>query len=124
MRNPTLLLLALLVTPGCFLSNSSRHRELSTDGLAALQPGATTAREAVGLLGAPVEVVQLGRRTAYRYDYAKEKQAALFLILLGLRGVDSTEDRAWLFFDEADVLTHFGTTFEAEEVEYVLPLFD
>lgn len=117
---PLLLLVAL--TPGCFLGRTARHRPLPADALAQLQPGVTHASDVLQTLGAPTEVVQLGRRSAYRYDYGVEKSAGLFLLVFALSGTDATEDRAWLFFDEHDVLTHSGTTLQADDARYALPL--
>lgn len=116
------LLLVVLITPGCFLSRTSTHRPLDLEGMAALDPGTTTARQAVELLGAPNEVVQLGRRSAYRYDHGVDKSAGLFLFVVALRGVDSVEDRTWLFFDENETLTHMGSTLQADEARYVIPV--
>ena len=120
MRNLLILLVPLLFS-GCVLSESRQHSPLSPDQIAALQPGTHTAADVVGLLGAPSEVVQLGKRSAYRYDHAIEKQAGLFLMVIALRRVDAQQDRAWLFFDENIVLTHVGATFEAGQAEYSLP---
>ena len=118
------LLLVLAVLPGCFVSRSTRHRPLDTEKIASLEPGTTTAEQAVAVLGGPNEVVQLGLRSAYRYDHGVEKMAGLFLLVVGFRGVDSTEDRTWLFFDEQGVLSHMGSTLEAEDARYVLPVFN
>lgn len=115
--------LALSLLPGCFFSRSVQNRALSDEQIAQLVPGRTTASEVVALLGAPNEVVQLGLRTAYRYDHTKEKQAALFLLIIAFRGVDQQQDRAWLFFDENDVLTHVGVTFDADTPTYSFPPF-
>lgn len=125
MRIPTLtLLLLLLAGPGCFLNKSQRHSPLSAWAIAALEPGVSTARDVVEALGAPNEVVQLGRRSAYRYDHSVEKQEGLFLLVIALRGIDAQEDRAWFFFDEQDVLTHAGATLSANTAEYRMPILD
>jgi len=115
------LLLALLVLPGCFLSRSVQNRSLDPEQFEQLTPGRSTAADVVAILGAPNEVVQLGRRSAYRYDHTMQKQAALFLVVVAFRGVDSQQDRAWVFFDENDVLTHVGTTFDADTPTYSVP---
>ena len=60
-RSPLLLALLLPLT-GCLIDRSTTNEPLAADVVAALEPGRTTAREAVERLGAPVEVVQLGRR--------------------------------------------------------------
>jgi hypothetical protein len=72
-------------------------------------------------MGAPAEVVQLGRRTAWRYEYKVEKQAAVLVLVLGLRGMDIQSDRVWVFFDEEQKLTHVGSSFASEQASYALP---
>ena len=120
MRFPLPLLLLPLLA-GCVVSKSVSHAPLDADALASIEPGTTTAHEVMLLLGAPNEVVQLGRRSAYRYDHSIEKQAALFLIVFGVRGVDTQQDRAWIFFDESGLVTHAGSTLEAADADYDLP---
>ena len=117
-------LLPLVFLPllsACLMSESHRHTPLSSAALATLEPGVSSAGDVVEALGAPNEVVQIGKRSAYRYDHSVEKQAGLFLILVALRRVDTQQDRAWLFFDEAGVLTHVGATFDSNLAEYSLP---
>ena len=75
----------------------------------------------VAALGAPNEVVQLGRRSAYRYEHTQRKLTGMYLIAVFLINEDNQSDRTWVFFDENDHLTHMGTTLQAEEVEYALP---
>lgn len=120
-RAPLLALCMWFACSGCYVSRSAINPPLDPARFSRLQPGVTTAKEAVALLGAPSEVVQLGRRSAYRYEHVVTKQSGIFLIVLVVVGTDAQADRAWLFFDESDVLTHFGTTFEAVETEYGLP---
>ncbi|HPF14280.1 MAG: outer membrane protein assembly factor BamE [Planctomycetes bacterium] len=112
---------ALLGLSGCFLSRSDVNEPIPRDAVQALKPGETTAGQVTQALGAPVEVVQLGRRSAYRYEYERIKMTGFFAILVGLRGVDQRSDRVWVFFDENDVLTHVGSTFEGDRAEYELP---
>jgi hypothetical protein len=78
----------------------------------------------VNALGAPTEVVQLGRRSAYRYDASVSKQVGLFLFVIALHGRDTQEDRAWFFFDENDLLTHRAATLAAGDAEFSLPVVD
>ena len=44
--------------------------------------------------------------------------------MLGLYNQDTRADRAWLFFDENQLLTHLGSTLEGEEPEYAMPWQD
>lgn len=115
------LLLALL--PGCFLSRSRANPPIAPEQVAAIEPGVSTADDVARLLGAPNEVVQLGRRSAWKYEHLVEKQSAAFLVVLGLRGVDTQADRVWVFYDEDDRVLHVGSMFEAGEAEYDVPVF-
>ena len=119
--NKILILLTVVLLPGCFISRSTVDRPLDAALVSALVPGETTADEVASLMGAPAEVVQLGRRTAWRYEYKVQKQAAAFLFVLGLRGMDTQSDRVWVFFDEEQKLTHVGSSFASSEASYALP---
>ena len=118
---PVALLLSLL--PGCFFSRSRSNPPISPEQVAEIAPGVSTADDVVRILGAPNEVVQLGRRSAWKYEHLVEKQVAAFLVLLGLRGVDTQADRVWVFYDEEDRVIHVGSTLEAHEAEYDVPVF-
>ncbi len=118
---PLLLLVVLCLTPGCFLSRTYVNEPLTTEQLNSLQPGQSSARDVVEALGAPDEVVQLGRRSAYRYEHSQRKLAGFFLVVLGFANQDTQADRTWVFFDENDVLSHVGTTLQAKDAEYAMP---
>ena len=118
----TLLAVGLLAAlTGCLIERSTVNEPLEVELVTQLEPGSTTASEAVALLGAPSEVVQLGRRSAYRYQFETSKRAALYLLVVNLMGNDSRADRVWLFFGEDDVLTHVAGTFESDDARYTLP---
>ncbi len=118
-----LLLLSWLLLPGCFLSRSRSNPPIAPSAVDQIVPGTSTADDVTGWLGAPTEIVQLGRRSAWKYEHTVEKQSAAFLVLLGLRGVDTQADRVWLFFDEHGTVLHVGKTFQAEQAEYDVPIF-
>lgn len=119
-----LLALPLLLAPACFISRDTVNVPLIQERIAEFAPGKTTAGEVTAALGAPHEVVQLGKRTAYRYDYTTSKRAGFTLIVVTFINADTRQDRAWLFFDEADVLTHVGSSLEADGAEYAMPWQD
>jgi len=119
-----LLPLLWLGTTSCYFGRATVNEPLERAALAKLQPGTTTARQAVELLGAPADVVQLGRRSAYRYDHSVQKEAALWFLVVALLNTDMRQDRAWLFFDEHDVLTHVGTTLSSHRPQYAFPWED
>jgi hypothetical protein len=114
----------LLLLPACAIARQETNGPIDAAAVATLVPGATTAREVVEKLGAPTEVVQLGRRTAYRYDASTTKSAGLILILFNMVAQDTRSDRVWVFFDEHDVLSHYGATFAVHRTQYALPWED
>src|SRR5690606_17221109 len=91
--------LLVLMSSGCAFFRSNRNDPFAPELVAQLEPGTTTAREAVALLGGPAQVVQLGDRSAYRYDHQITKGTGLLLLVLNFGHVDTREDRLWLFFD-------------------------
>ena len=119
-----LLVWLLTLAPACAFARSSENKPLEAGALRALQPGTTTAREVVELLGAPIDVVQLGKRSAYLYRFTSTKRAVLFLVVLNLYNQDLRSDRAWVFFDENQVLTHVGVTLEGDQPRYAMPWQD
>ncbi len=121
-RGAAAAILALSVQ-SCVVSRSVTNPAIPAESVAQILPGQSTADDVARLLGAPNEVVQLGRKTAWRYEHTVEKQSGLFLVLLGLRGVDTQADRVWVFFDEEDNVSHIGSLLQAAEAEYDLPVF-
>jgi hypothetical protein len=75
-------------------------------------------------MGAPNEVVQLGRRSAWRYDHSNGKVAGLTLFVVTFVNRDTRTDRVWFFFDEQDRLSHMGSSFEAADADWAMPWQD
>jgi hypothetical protein len=120
----TLALLCALAAPACFISRTAVNVPLKRGSIEQLVPGQTTAVEAVALLGAPSEVIQLGNRSAYRYDASVQKRAGFSIIVLSFLNEDTRADRLWLFFDAKDVLTHAGSTLQSADPRYAMPWQD
>jgi hypothetical protein len=124
-RSSALLLLSFsLLLFGCGIARQDTNEPLDPLLVRSLVPGKTTARQVVEQLGAPTEVVQLGRRTAYRYDCNTQKSTVLFLLVVNFGNQDSRSDRVWVFFDENDVLTHHGSWWGTHRTQYSLPWED
>jgi outer membrane protein assembly factor BamE (lipoprotein component of BamABCDE complex) len=111
----------VVVLPDCFMSRTLVNEPIEPATVSQLAPGTTTADEVLTLLGAPSEVVQLGKRSAWRYDHIVSKTSGLWLIVFNAVNVDSQADRVWLFFDENEVLKHAGSTLKAHTAEYSFP---
>jgi hypothetical protein len=123
---PTRLFLAALLAllPACVMAQTRVNEPLDASAIATLRPGTTTAGEVVERLGAPVDVVQLGKRSAYRYEFTSTKRAGLLLVIVNVGNEDTRADRAWLFFDEDQVLSHVGASLEGRDTEYAMPWED
>ena len=113
-----------LLLGACGIARMETNEPLDATLVRTLQPGVTTAREVVEKLGAPTEVVQLGRRSAYRYVASSAKSAGLILLVFNMFAQDMRTDRLWVFFDEKDLLTHFGATYGVHRTQYALPWED
>lgn len=120
---PVLALAGFLAT-SCAIGRQDVNEPLDARIVRSFIPGTTTAREVVERLGAPTEVVQLGRRTAYRYDGTTTKSAVLFLLVFNFANQDTRSDRVWVFFDEKDVLTHCGSWYGTHRTQYAMPWED
>lgn len=119
---PTFLaaLLLLPLAQGCFMTRDTVNQPLREERIAELSPGMTS-EQVLALLGAPMEVVQLGRRSAWRYDHQVTKRTGLFVVVATALNTDAQEDRLWLFFNELDTLAAYGATLQADEAKWRLP---
>ena len=109
-------ILALLLA-GCAFGRSAENVPLDPVSIEKLKPGKTTSKEVVELMGAPVDVVQLGFKSAYVYRHTYEKSTAVILVVANAFRQDHRQDRLWVFFDEKGVLTHYGATLEARDTK-------
>lgn len=107
-----------VILPSCAFARQEINDPVDAAAFAELQPGTSTAEDAVRLLGAPTDVVQLGRRSAYRWDAQTTKSAITFLLVFNMANQDTRQDRVWLFFDENGQLTHKGGTFSMHRAQY------
>lgn len=118
------LVCAALIVPtlsACFLSRNTVNVPLRTKQAATLTAGRSTQADVLAALGAPNEVIQLGFRSAWRYDHTLEKRAGLSLLVVTLINSDVQQDRMWMFFDEQGVLACAGATSDADKAVYELP---
>ena len=120
LRKPPVLMLCLSLT-ACGIGRMESNDPIDAEAVRSLTPWRTTAKEVVEKLGAPTEVVQLGKRSAYRYDASSAKSAGLVLVVFNMFAQDMRTDRVWAFFDENEVLTHVGSTFGTHRTQYALP---
>lgn len=116
-----MVLLAGLSLTGCFISRDRTNEPLDKSLIDSLVVGTSTATDVAQTLGAPAEVIQLGKRSAWRYDFTEMKRSGFTIIIVSFLNEDRRSDRCWLFFDADDVLRHVGTTLDAKDTEYAMP---
>jgi hypothetical protein len=86
-----------------------------------VQPGKTTAGDLTRLFGPPNKVVKLSNGNAYMYERSTEKTTGLWLIVVTFANWDTQHDRIVFFVNPQDVMTHYGSSFNAESASYGLP---
>ncbi len=114
----------LLCAAGCAFGRQATNEPIDPTLMQQLTPGRTTAGDVATLLGAPVEVRQLGRRAAWLYEASTTKSTVTFMLIVNLVNQDTRSDRLWLFFDENDVLLHWGGHFAGHRPQYSFPWED
>lgn len=119
-----LALVAPLLFASCFIQRDRVNTRIDPAAYQTLKPGESTADDVLAALGAPMDVVQIGRRSAWRYDFTETKDTAFFAVVVLLSHSDTVQDRVWVFFDESGLLTHAGATMEGGDAEYKLPWSD
>ncbi len=113
-----------LLASSCILYRNDKNEPLDGAAIEGLANGSTTAQQALDLLGAPNDVIQLGNRSAWYYEFSKSKTAGIWLLLVVISGTDTRTDRLWLFFDENGILRHHGATLAAGRAGFSLPWSD
>ena len=121
MKASLLSLALLLILPGCFTTRKTINQQLSSEAAAQVAPG-TSAADVVELLGAPTDIVQLGHRSAYLYEFQQTKMTGLLAGVVGFMNSDTRSDRVWIFLGPGgDTVTHVGSSFDANKAENRMP---
>jgi len=122
-RWPGIGLLILMVwLSGCALfGRGKEYRPFDAKALERVKPGETTGTEVTQWFGAPTQVVRLSNGNAYIYARTLSKATGVWLLLVTLVNYDTQHDRIVFFIDKSDVVTHYGSSFEAEKAGYGMP---
>ncbi len=119
--------LSLIITliafiSGCLLLGKNKeYQPFDTSGLDRLTPGRTMASEVTEMFGAPTEVVKLSNGNAYIYKRSLSKGTGLWLVIVSFGNYDTDCDQLVFFFDQNDVLRHYGVSLNAGKASYGLP---
>lgn len=117
-----LILTMITLISGCLLLGKNKeYQPFETSGLDQLTPGRTTASEVTAMLGAPTQVVKLSNGNAYIYKRSLSKGTGLWLVIVSFGNYDKDYDQLVFFFDQDDVLRHYGVSLNARKASYGLP---
>jgi hypothetical protein len=116
------LLIITVWLSGCaVIGRGKDFRPFDEQALTQIKPGQTTAIEVTTLFGAPTQIVRLSNGNAYVYARTLSKATGLWLILFTLVNYDTQHDRIVFFINKSDVVTHYGSSFQAEKAAYGMP---
>ena len=117
-----LVLMIVIFSAGCTLiSKNKEYQGFDPSGLDGLVSGQTTAAEVSRIFGAPSQVVKMSNGNAYIYKRSVAKGTGFWLVLVSFGNYDRQYDRVVFFFDQDDILTHYGASLNAQEASYGLP---
>ena len=117
-----LALLFLFICTGCFAFGTNKeYQPFDAEQLVSIRPGETTAKEITELFGAPTNIVEMSNGNAFIYQRSISKGTFIWLILLSFGNYDNQTDQVVFFFDNQDLLTHYGVSLNADKASYGLP---
>jgi len=124
MKRSIALLSLFLVLPGCFSTRSTVNQQFSPEVAGQIGPG-TPATEVVELLGAPTDIVQLGHRVAYLYEFEQSKMTGFLAAIVGFMNSDTRSDRVWIFLGPGGTeVSHVASSFDADKAKSGMPWSD
>ena len=116
------ILLVVSVCAGCAVFGRGKDfKPFDENSLKQVTTGITSASEVTRLFGPPNKIVKLSNGNAYVYERSVEKVTGLWLVVLTFGNWDTQYDRIAFFINNDDVVTHFGSSFNAETASYAMP---
>ena len=117
-----IVLLILIFVSGCFgFGKNQDYQPLDAGKLEKLVKGQTTATEVGALFGAPSQVVKMSNGNAYIYTHSVAKGTVVWLLLVSLGNYEKQYDQIIFFFDNNNIMTHYGASFDARDSSYGYP---
>ena len=115
-------LLVVFITSGCcVLGKNMEDQKFDASGLDNVAINQTTALEIGQIFGAPSQLVKLSNGNAYIYRRSVAKATAVWLLFVSMGRYDKQYDQIVFFFDNNNILTHYGSSFNVGEASYGLP---
>jgi hypothetical protein len=122
MRDAIVVLSVILLCVSCAMFGKSKeYHGFDASWIKRFTPGTTTAAEVLEVFGAPSHMVKLSNGNAYVYERSVSKGTGIWLILFSFGNYETQYDRVVFFFDNEDILTHYGLSMNAGDSSYGLP---
>jgi hypothetical protein len=110
------------ICTGCAVFGRGKDfKPFDENSLKLVTVGKTNASEVTQLFGPPTKIVKLSNGNAYVYERSIQKATGLWLVVLTFANWDKQYDRIAFFINKDDVITHFGSSFDAETATYAMP---
>jgi len=121
-RDAGVVLGLMLLCAGCAMfAKTKEYHDFDARWLEQFSPGTTTSAQVVALFGAPTRMVELSNGNAYVYERSVSKGTGIWLLLLSFGNYETQYDRAAFFFDNQNILTHYGVSMNTGDSSYGLP---
>ncbi|MBW1612646.1 MAG: hypothetical protein JRF08_05460 [Deltaproteobacteria bacterium] len=121
-REPLFVLLLVFFLQSCagWATNRDYH-PFDASKLARLTQGKSTVAQVTEMLGAPSRIVKLSNGNAYIYRRSLSKGTGIWLLIVSFGNYDKHYDQIVIFFDNKNIMTHYGITLDANKAAYGLP---
>lgn len=122
LRCAVIVLIIISLCSGCALFGKNKEfQPFDVSALNTVAPGTSTATDITELFGAPTEVVKMSNGNAYIYKRSIAKGTGVWLILVSFGNFERQHDQIVFFFNNQDILTHYGKSLHAENASYGFP---
>jgi len=122
LRDAIVILSMISVCVSCAMFGKSKeYHGFDASWLERFTPGTTTAAEVLEVFGAPSHMVKLSNGNAYVYERSVSKGTGIWLVVLSFGNYETQYDRIVFFFDNEDILTHYGLSMNAGDSSYGFP---
>jgi len=121
-RLAALVVAITILGSGCLMIGKNKeYQPINSDELEKIVPGKTTAARVLEIVGAPSQIVKMSNGNAYIYKRSLAKATALWLLVVSFGNYEKQYDQLVFFFDNNDILTHYGVSQNANKASYGLP---
>ncbi|MBN2516195.1 MAG: hypothetical protein JXC33_09205 [Deltaproteobacteria bacterium] len=117
-----IVLIIISLCSGCALFGKNKEfQPFDVSALNNIASGKSTATDITALFGAPTEVVKMSNGNAYIYKRSISKGTGIWLVLISFGNFERQHDQIVFFFNDRDILTHYGKSLNAEKASYGFP---